>query len=292
MYLSNTNLLQSRPILGRGAVDRGNASTDATIIWTFTESGADGNLIISGGSSVNAITSSTGTYTAKVGTLITSSLIGINWPAGQSTSMSLFVNSAVYTFAGSSSVSSSKVMTNFTASANQTYTINGYVNSYTPPTPPQPGVGQYAYGFLKGGVNGTTFAWVDENNTSQSVSLGQYVSSSTDNPFIFDTTIGISVISGSGAEQVWSSPWTSSFTTGSSSACNTVTFTNPNSGASGNWMLAAYIPCNSTTYAFRLVKTTGVNTYQSCVSYTNDCYFSPGGVYNTSSANFTIGGAC
>jgi hypothetical protein len=288
MYLSNTNILQSRPVLGGGAV-RGNTSTNATINWSFTESGADGNLIISGGASINATTSSAGTFTAVPGTIISSSLVGINWPTGSSvTSMSLFVNGA-YTFAATSSVSSSKVMVAFTASANQNYTIAGYVNSYTPS---QPGTGTYAYGFLKGGTGGSTFVYVDNTNTSQSVSLGEYLTSSVDNPFIFNTTIGINVTAGGVAAQVWSSPWTSSFTTGSSSNCKTTTFSNPNpsSPASNNFWLAAYIPCNSTTYKFRIVPP--AQSYQDCVSYLDNCYFSAGGVYNTGSTDFTTGSAC
>lgn len=293
MYLSNTNILQSRPVLGGGTA-RGGTSTNATINWSFTESGADGNLIISGGASINATTSSAGTFTATPGTIVSSSLVGINWPGGTAlTSMSLLITGGDYSFAGSSSVSSSKVMAAFTASANQNYTIAGYVNSYTPPTPPQPGTGTYAYGFLKGGTGGSTFVYVDNTNTSQSVSLGQYVTSSTDSPFIFNTTIGINVTSGQASAQVWSSPWTSSFTTGSSSACKTTTFTNPepSSPASNNFWLAAYIPCNSTTYAFRLIPP-GTSFAGACVSYLDNAFNSPGGTYNTGSTNITTGSAC
>jgi hypothetical protein len=203
--------------------------------------------------------------------------------------MSLFINGGDYNFAASSSVSSSKIMYAFTASANQNYTIGAYVNSYVAP---QPGTGKYAYGFLKGGTGGSTFTYVDQNNTSQSISLGEYLTSSVDNPFIFDTGIGITTNTGQIAAQAWSSPWTSSFTTGSSSNCKTTTFSNPNpsSPATENFWLAAYIPCNSTTYQFRIVKP--AQSYQSCVSYLNDCYFSPGGLYNTGSTNFTTGSAC
>ncbi len=293
MYLSNTNILQSRPVLG-GGIARGGTSTNATINWTFTENGADGNLIISGGASVNATTSSTGTFTATPGTIVSSSLVGVNWPGGTAlTSMSLFINGGGYSFAGSSSVSSSKVMAAFTASSNQNYTIQGYVDSYTPPTPPQPGTGTYAFGFLKGGTGGSTFVYVDNTNTSQSVSLGQYVTSSTDSPFIFNTSIGINVTAGGVAAQVWSSPWTSSFTTGSSSTCKTTSFGNPepSSPASNNFWLAAYIPCNSTTYAFRLIPP-GTSFDGSCVSYLNYAYNSPGGTYNTNQTNITTGSAC
>jgi hypothetical protein len=289
MYLSNTNILQSRPVLG-GGIARGGTSTNATINWTFTESGADGNLIISGGASVNATTSSTGTFTATPGTIVSSSLVGVNWPGGTSvTSMSLFINGGGYSFAGSSSVSSSKVMAAFTASANQNYTIQGFIDSYTPPTPPTPGTGKYAYGFAKGGSGGTTFTYVDNNNTSQSFFLAQEATSSVDSPFIYDTTIGIDA---PGAfAQVWSSPFTSSFTTGSSSTCKTTTFSNPNPNLPGqNFYLAAYIPCNSTTYGFRIVKP--AQSYQDCASYLNDAFFSPGGTYNLDKAYITTGSAC
>lgn len=289
MYLSNTNILQSRPVLG-GGIARGGTSTNATINWTFTESGADGNLIISGGASVNATTSSTGTFTATPGTIVSSSLVGVSWPGGTAlTSMSLFINGGGYSFAGSSSVSSSKVMAAFTASQNQNYTIQGFVNSYTPPTPPTPGTGTYAFGFAKGGSGGTTFTYVDNTNTSQSFSLGQDLTSSVDNPFIFNTTIGIDA---PGAfAQVWSSPFTSSFTTGSSSTCKTTTFSNPNPSLPGqNFYLAAYIPCNSTTYAFRIIKP--AQTYQDCVSYLNIAYNSPGGTFNLDQAYITTGSAC
>jgi hypothetical protein len=290
MYLSNTNILQSRPVLGGGTA-RGGTSTNATINWTYTENGADGNLVISGGASVNATTSSTGTFTATPGTIVSSSLVGVNWPGGTAlTSMSLLITGGDYSFAGSSSVSSSKVMAAFTASSNQNYTIEAYVDSYTPPTPPTPGTGKYAYGFAKGGSGGTTFTYVDNNNTSQSFSLNEYATSSVDSPFIFDTTIGIDA---PGAfAQVWSSPFSSSFTTGSSSTCKTTTFTNPNaaSPASNNFYLAAYIPCNSTTYAFRIVKP--AESYQDCVSYLEIAYMSPGGTYNLDQAYITTGSAC
>jgi len=292
MYLSNTNILQSRPVLGGGTA-RGGTSTNATINWTYTENGADGNLVISGGASINATTSSTGTFTATPGTIVSSSLVGINWPGGTAlTSMSLLITGGDYSFAGSSSVSSSKVMAAFTASANQNYTIAAYVDSYTPPTPPTPGSGKYAYGFAKGGSAGSTFEYVDQNNVSQSFSLGAYLTSSVDSPFIFDTTIGISTPVGPVAAQTWSSPFSSSFTTGSSSTCKTTTFTNPrpSSPASENFYLAAYIPCNSTTYAFRLVKP--AESYQDCVSYLNIAYMSPGGTYNLDQANITTGSAC
>jgi hypothetical protein len=292
MYLSNTNTLQSRPVLGRG-IARGGTSSDATINWTFTESGADGNLVISGGASINATTSSTGTFTASPGTIVSSSLVGVNWPGGTSlTSMSLFINGTDYSFAGSSSVSSSKVMAQFTASANQNYTIEGFVNSYTPPSPPSPpGTGLYAYGFAKGGSGGSTFSYVDNTNTSQSFSLAQEVTSSVDAPFIFNTVIGIGTTSGPTFAQTWSSPFTSSFTTGSSSSCKTTTFTNPQPNLPGqNFFLAAYIPCNSTTYAFRIVKP--AQSYQDCASYLNIAYMSPGGTYNLEQSNITTGSAC
>jgi len=291
MYLSNTNILQSRPVLG-GGIARGGTSTNATISWTFTESGADGNLIISGGASVNATTSSTGTFTATPGTIVSSSLVGVNWPGGTAlTSMSLFINGGGYSFAGSSSVSSSKVMAAFTASSNQNYTIQGYVDSYTPPTPPQPGTGKYAFGFAKGGSGGSIFTYVDNTNTSQSFSLGQELTSSVASPFIFDTTIGIGVTSGGTFAQVWSSPFSSSFTTGSSSTCKTTTFSNPNPSLLGqNFYLAAYIPCNNTTYGFRIVKP--AESYQDCVSYLDVAYMSPGGTYNLDQANITTGSAC
>jgi len=290
MYLSNTNILQSRTVLG-GGIARGGTTTNATINWTFTESGADGNLVISGGESVNATTSSTGTFTASPGTIVSSSLVGVGWPGGTAlTSMSLFINGGGYSFEGSSSVSSSKVMAAFTASTNQSYTIQGFVNSYTPPTPPgpEPLGGLYAYGFVKGGEGGSTFVYVDENNTSQSLSIGQYLTSSTDLPFIFNTTVGIDVTSGTQYAQVFRSPFSSSFTTGSSSTCKTTTFTNPRpaSPASENFFLASYIPCTGTVYEYRIVKP--AQSYVACVSYLDDCFF---GGY-TGSTDFTTGSAC
>ena len=91
LYLRNTNQLQS----SAQQLVRGGASSVANINWSFTESGADGNLIISGGASVNATTSSTGTFTATPGTIISSSLVGVNWSVG-ATSMSLFINGGDY----------------------------------------------------------------------------------------------------------------------------------------------------------------------------------------------------
>lgn len=300
LNLRNTNRIQS---LQEGMV-RGGATpipvTDASIDYRFQENGANGRLIILDDAvSILDITSSlNGTLTVASSSVVSASLSGIGWPLTGSTSMSLFITGANVSYNQTSLVSSSTLMTNWTALSGAVYIVSASLNHNSitgSPTPP--GSGTFAYGFAKGGTvttpgNLTVFNYIDQNGTSQSISLGQYETSSTDNPFIFNTTIGFTISGSLGNEQIWSSPYTSSFVTGSSSDCVLTTFSNPAAPvASANFWLAAYIPCNSTTYAFRLVPP-GLGFPDVCSSYKNDIYFSPGGAFNLNKTNFTTGSAC
>jgi hypothetical protein len=296
LYLRNTNQLQSIGEVVRRGATVPVVNTDATIDYLFAENSADGRLIIldDGNTILDLTSSASSILTVASSSVVSASLSGISWPLTGSTSMSLFITGANVSYNQTSIVSSSTLMTNWTALSGAAYIVSASIN-HNPnvtPIPPSPGTGRYAYGFAKGGSVGSTFEYVDQNNVSQSFSLGAYLTSSVDSPFIFDTTIGISTPVGPIAAQTWSSPFTSSFTTGSSSSCKTTTFTNPrpSSPASENFYLAAYIPCNSTTYAFRLIKP--AQSYQDCVSYLNIAYMSPGGTYNLEQSNITTGSAC
>lgn len=300
LNLRNTNQLQTiGEIVSRGAAAP--AIPTATINYRFEENLANGRLIIlDDGSSIVDITSSlNGILNVDSASVVSASLSGIGWPATGSTSMSLFITGANVSYNQTSLVSSSALMTNFTALSGAVYIISASVN-HNPATgsPFVPGEGTFAYGFVKGGTVSTpgkltVFNYIDQNGASQSVAVGQYQTSSTDAPFIYNTVIGFTISGSEGNEQIWSSPYTSSFVTGSSSSCVLTTFNNPNpsSPASNNFWLAAYIPCNSTTFAFRLVPP-GQSFANACSSYKNDIYFSPGGAFNLNQTQFTTGSAC
>ena len=304
LYLRNTNQIQSLA----GQVQRGAAApvidTDASVDYRFAENGADGRFILldDGVSIVDLTSASSGIVTVASASVVSASLSGIGWPTTGSTSMSLFITGANASFNQTANVSSSTLMYNWNAESGAVYIISASVNHnpITPFTPVEPGTGTYAFGFVKGGTNTggklTEFTYLDENDASQSISLGQYLTSSTDTPFIFNTVAGFTISGSAGSEQIWSSPYTASFATGSSSDCKLVTFTNPNpaSPASNNFWLAAYIPCNSTTYSFRLVKP-GEAFSAVCTSYymiRSEIYFSAGGSYNLNQTDFTTGSAC
>ena len=299
LNLRNTNRIQS---LQEGMVRGGTPPPipTATIDYRFQENGADARFIIldDGVSLVDITGSLSGTLTVESASVVSASLSGISWPTTGSTSMSLFITGANVSYNQTSLVSSSALMTNFTAISGAVYTISASVN-HNPVTgsPFVPGEGLFAYGFVKGGTvttpgKLTVFNYIDQNGASQSVAVGQYETSSTDAPFIFNTVIGFTISGSEGNEQIWSSPYTSSFSTGSSSTCVLTTFNNPAAPiASANFWLAAYIPCNSTTFAFRLVPP-GQSFSNVCSSYKNDIYFSPGGSFNLNKTQFTTGSAC
>jgi hypothetical protein len=129
LYLRNTNQLQSI----EGGRVRGNApapTPSASILYDFSEAGANGRLIIleNGISKVDVTSSFNNSIQVASGSIVSASLSGIAWPTTGSTSMSLFITGANVFYNQSSSVSSSTLMTSFTASANLTYYISASVN--------------------------------------------------------------------------------------------------------------------------------------------------------------------
>ncbi len=269
MYLSNTNRLESTSVLGAGGIVRGQAqiipNTDATIDYRFAENLADGRLIVLDDAvSILDITSSAiGALTVANSSVISASLSGITWPTTGSTSMSLFITGANVSYNQTATVSSSLLMTNWTALSGAAYIVSASVNH-------TPGTSQACFDMfvsitdVGGGV--WTYQLCDTTNVvTQSLSNG------------FTSSVATSInVSGSGGltgttNQLFRSPFQTGYTISSAGDSYTTTF-NPNAGPNP-YYLASWVPKGSTTYSYRIVE--GGTTLTVC-AVSGTAYFSKG----------------
>jgi hypothetical protein len=275
-YLRNTNQVQT---LDRG-IKRGPKGIEATIGYKFTESGADANFLLYNNGvpsypTIDLNSTESGSTEVFPNATVTTRMTGSYWPVDGPTLMTLIVTGSGLYYTTSSYISSSVLTTNFVASESFSYGVTGSVSYQTASY--EPGDCMQMFWKLNGFAFNFTYTQCDGTLVSGSslpTQLGSF------GPILWQTfNMGGDATN---KNQVYCAPYSSSFRSAAIGNGTTVTFTNPNTDLlfANTTYLAAYIPLNSSTYAYEFVEAVRVgdplNTFTVCTKFPEQAFFTPG----------------